>query len=167
MSQTLKWNLQPLLLKQAQLDHYIHTKKALNYQQTFVERLLALVVELNELANETKCFKYWSANKQINVDHILEEYVDGLHFLLSLMLYYELDPELTIAPTPKSDDQVLSQVFLELNQTFWQTAQKNTFLTWFTKYLTLAFQLGFDQVQVETIYQKKWAINLARQDNGY
>lgn len=38
---------------------------------------LELCIEIGELANETKCFKYWSIKKG-NKEEILEEYADCL-----------------------------------------------------------------------------------------
>lgn len=55
-----------------------------SYESTSEKRLLALLVELHELANETKCFKFWSVNPNGKKDKILMEYVDVLHFTLSI-----------------------------------------------------------------------------------
>ena len=38
---------------------------------------LELLVEIGELANETRYFKYWS-NKEVNLDLVKEEYADRL-----------------------------------------------------------------------------------------
>ncbi len=42
---------------------------------------LELSVEIGELANETKCFKFWS-NKKPNKSKVLEEYIDCLFMIL-------------------------------------------------------------------------------------
>ncbi len=49
-----------------------------------LKRDLALTIELAELANETRCFKYWSSKGPSEREVILEEFVDSIHFLLSL-----------------------------------------------------------------------------------
>jgi dimeric dUTPase (all-alpha-NTP-PPase superfamily) len=44
--------------QQAELDKGIFLKHNTNYSNTFQERKLATLVELGELANEVKSFKY-------------------------------------------------------------------------------------------------------------
>ena len=69
---------------QAELDQYIGKSKKIKMEDYKLERVLALQVEFNELLNEVPfLFKYWS-NKKMNRDRALEEFVDGLHFLLSI-----------------------------------------------------------------------------------
>lgn len=48
------------------------------------ERILALSVEVGELANATRCFKYWSLKDSEPVERVLDEYADCLHFMLSI-----------------------------------------------------------------------------------
>ena len=75
-----------LLEKQRQLDEFI-TKKhdPLMKQRDFlVYRLLALQVEVSELANSTRSFKYWSDKGPESKERVIDEYADVLHFLLSI-----------------------------------------------------------------------------------
>lgn len=53
-----------------------------------VQRLLALQVEVSELANALKRdgFKYWTTKPAEPRDRLLDEYVDILHFFLSVGL---------------------------------------------------------------------------------
>lgn len=43
---------------------------------------LELLVEFGELANETRCFKFWSTKQSGNKEKILEEYIDCLFMIL-------------------------------------------------------------------------------------
>ncbi len=43
---------------------------------------LGLLVELGELANETRCFKYWSTKNAGDREKVLEEYIDCLFMTL-------------------------------------------------------------------------------------
>ncbi|KAB8126946.1 dUTPase [Gracilibacillus oryzae] len=71
---------------QAGLDHHIIENKELEGEYLLDKKMLALRVELGELANELpEVFKYWS-NKKNNYDNALEEYIDGLHLILSIGL---------------------------------------------------------------------------------
>lgn len=56
-------NLAPLLLKQRELDADINSRHNVTHESTKTERFLALLVEIGELANATRAFKYWSLKK--------------------------------------------------------------------------------------------------------
>lgn len=43
---------------------------------------LELLVEFGELANETRCFKFWSKRQKGEKEKILEEYIDCLFMIL-------------------------------------------------------------------------------------
>jgi len=53
-SKTLKY----LQAKQKELDDFIHGQNKLQLEKTFYLRKIALLVEIGELANELKSFKY-------------------------------------------------------------------------------------------------------------
>src|SRR5699024_12798011 len=72
---------------QQKLDDYISKNHQLDGENLLEERFLALLVETGELANETRCFKFWSKKEASTKEVILEEYVDNIHFLLSLGLH--------------------------------------------------------------------------------
>ena len=77
-------DLSILYKRQEELDDEIARNHNINYETTFARRFLALLVEFGELANETRCFKYWSNKKSSPKEVVSDEYSDGLHFLLSL-----------------------------------------------------------------------------------
>ena len=55
------------------------------YQKALLaKRLLALQVEVSELANATKCFKYWSTKPSESQERLLDEFADILHFVFSV-----------------------------------------------------------------------------------
>ena len=51
---------------------------------------IELLVEIGELANETKCFKYWT-NKVPNKELVLLEYADCIMMILYFYGYYNLE----------------------------------------------------------------------------
>src|SRR5690625_6269037 len=73
-----------LFSMQETLDKHIIDNHQLQQKDLMEEKYLALLVELGELANETRCFKFWSTKPASARKKILEEYVDGVHFILSL-----------------------------------------------------------------------------------
>lgn len=81
-------NIKELLDKQKELDLYIAKEKNLRdpYDTKWLEsRKLALLVEVAELANATRCFKYWSNKGPESKERMLDESANCLHFCLSLM----------------------------------------------------------------------------------
>ena len=63
--------------------------KKYNDKDIFKKNCLVLIVEISELANETKCFKYWSIKKP-SKEKVLEEYADCIIMILSFYTYYNL-----------------------------------------------------------------------------
>lgn len=77
-------NLVKMLDMQKELDNYT-LKRSNIIEYPLYQVKLALRVELGELAQEWKEFKYWKKSKgYIDLEKILEEYIDVLHFALSI-----------------------------------------------------------------------------------
>lgn len=72
-------NFKKLFNMQQQLDNRIKEEHNIHTESLFDRKILALQVELGELANETRCFKFWSKKPSAQWNIILEEYVDGIH----------------------------------------------------------------------------------------
>src|SRR5690625_840666 len=118
-------NLEKLFKIQAELDKRIVEKHGLQNEDLLDKKILALQVELGELANEWRGFKFWSKDQEpkttgmcwncveegegyfsgrewtgikeeciecggtgidTNENPLLEEYVDCLHFILTIGL---------------------------------------------------------------------------------
>ncbi len=70
-----------LFKMQKELDLVIQEKHDVSFENTMTRRSLALFVEIGELANATRCFKYWSYKPSESKERVMDEYADGLHFL--------------------------------------------------------------------------------------
>jgi dimeric dUTPase (all-alpha-NTP-PPase superfamily) len=67
------------------LDDMFH-KLYDNYNHDIIEKnIVELLVEIGELANETRCFKYWSNKKPSEKNIIMDEYADC--FLMTLYFF--------------------------------------------------------------------------------
>ena len=53
-----------------------------NDKELIRKNRLELLVEIGELANETRCFKYWSIRQTGEKEKVLEEYIDCLFMTL-------------------------------------------------------------------------------------
>lgn len=77
-----------LMAKQKEMDEHVLSvaRYPLDSKQRLVSTLLGLVVEVSELANATRCFKFWSRKGSAPWKEVREEYVDVLHLFLSVGL---------------------------------------------------------------------------------
>ncbi|RKQ29928.1 dUTP diphosphatase [Oceanobacillus halophilus] len=156
-----------LFTMQRQLDKYIEENHDLSNTNLFEHKYLALLVELGELANETRCFKFWSNKPRNESNIILEEYVDGIHFILSLGLEkgYRFKSK-KLDETTKTETEQFNEVF-DACTTFKKSASKENYESLFSTYLQLGQLLGFSELDIQNAYYKKNEINYERQDKGY
>lgn len=152
---------------QRQLDNYIESQHDLSGRDIFKEKSLALLVELGELANETRCFKFWSTKAKSKASVILEEYVDGIHFLLSLGLEKGLEYQGGNDTVPaESETDQFNRVF-DASVVFRAQPTKVNYITLFEYYVQLGELLGFSEKAIQRAYMKKNEINYERQNQGY
>lgn len=155
---------------QQELDARILSLHQESIETTFRKRILALLVELGELANETKCFKFWS-NKPANERAvILDEYVDGIHFLISLGNDLHIDFS-KIQYTMKEVNVSLSEQFLhcfgKITAFMDQNQDHLEFMAMLEEYFALGNVLGFTFDDVVAGYLQKNQKNHQRQDTNY
>ncbi|MGH4122771.1 MAG: dUTP diphosphatase [Clostridium sp.] len=160
-------NLQRLFQMQDALDKRIEAEHNLCGIPLLRKKILSLQVELGELANETRCFKFWSTKSPSNDDVILEEYVDCLHFILSIGIEKNFED---ITLKTKHITFELSEQFLNLYTNisdFITCSSLDSYLNIFQDFLSLGENLGFSKKDIENAYLYKNNINHERQDNGY
>ena len=127
-------------------------------------KLLALLVEIGELANETRCFKFWSNKGPSSKEKILEEGADVFHFLLSIGNEIHVKPSVEIIPIKKIS---LDAQFLALYDQARLANIKEQWEWTFNLYVGLMETLGFTWDEVEAAYMRKNAVNHHRQESGY
>ncbi|MGY6765708.1 dUTP diphosphatase [Faecalibacterium prausnitzii] len=166
-------NLNKLFELQAKLDKRIYKEHPPKEgEDRLAEKILALQVELGELANELpEVFKFWS-NKKNNYEKALEELVDCLHFILSIGL--ELD--FTAIDVWKVKEATTINQFIECFGTIYNMHfQKRVngevtiemYEHLFACFIGLGEMLGFTWDQVKQGYLAKNKINHQRQESGY
>ncbi|WP_374717104.1 dUTP diphosphatase [Geobacillus thermodenitrificans] len=201
-------NLQKLFELQRQLDEHIEKEHPRQEgEDRLAKKILALFVELGELANEHRGFKYWSNDQEprtggecscddgyidVYMGHgvveqdicprcegmgelpntLLEEYVDCLHFILSIGL--ELD--FTDIDVWKVKEATTTNQFIECFGTIYNMhfqkrvngeVPREMYEHLFACFIGLGEMLGFTWEQIEESYFEKNRINHERQNNGY
>lgn len=149
--------------------------------------ILALQVELGELANEWRGFKHWSTDREPRTKKMLGEYADCLAFTLEIGLCTYKDCETNIQINHEIYGEIelvqYGNVTKQFNKLFYhvgwlddsiydhefscleEVAGKYIFVVQLL--LGLGEMLGFTEQQIEQAYYEKHAINLLRQENGY
>ncbi len=163
-------NLAPLLAKQAQLDARINSEHHVTHVSTKDERFLALLVEIGELANATRVFKYWSLKPAEERTRLLDEYADGLHFFLSLALVFKLEVgEVNYPISGESKQEIIAlfkSVYLTINELM-LNEDKEHYFNALTTFLSLGSALSFTTQDIVNAYQDKLVVNYKRQDTKY
>jgi dimeric dUTPase (all-alpha-NTP-PPase superfamily) len=161
-------NIVKLFEMQKTLDSKIEKQHSLEHEPLLEKKILALLVEVGELANETRCFKFWSLKPPAEASVILEEYVDGVHFILSLGIEIGIaaNIEFELNESDKSLTAHFMQVYEKIAQ-FEKSRLEIHYLELFKQYLMLGQALGFSGEQVETAYVLKNEVNHDRQKQGY
>jgi dimeric dUTPase (all-alpha-NTP-PPase superfamily) len=161
--------LENLFRMQHGLDQYIEEKHKIQNVDLFDRKVLALLVELGELANETRCFKFWSIKPSSEKSVILEEFVDGIHFILSLGIecgFQNLDYTFEVKPSTESITEQFLLLYQQVSK-FKDSKSDLDFKTLLTSYLQLGVLLGITYEEMEKAYFTKNEVNYQRQQNNY
>lgn len=160
-------DFEPLFKKQLELDLDIQQRHNVTYPETLERRFLSLYVEIGELANATRCFKYWSNKGSEPRERVMDEYADGLHFLLSLGIALDIK---TKAFEQNDCDEDLSNLFVkmysvidELHNKKSEDAYQKTFET----FLLIASKLNMNKDDIFASYLLKLGENYHRQETNY
>lgn len=160
-------NFSKLFKLQENLDNRILQQRGLDNKSLTSKKILALQVEIAELANETRCFKFWSDKGPSNKSIILEEYVDCLHFILTLGLEKQFnDIEIETKELQYDITAQFLNLYVDIND-FIVSSSRDHYLTLFEDFLSLGKSLGFSIDEIEEAYIEKNSINHKRQIEGY
>ncbi|WP_110930929.1 dUTP diphosphatase [Paenibacillus bouchesdurhonensis] len=171
---------------QRELDERIIKQHGLEGQDLLPQKILALQVELGECANEWRGFKYWSKDQQpryiknsiafanpggpfeYTTYPLLEEYIDCLHFILSIGIEIGIDIYEFgfVAVVDATTTDTFLSVFEKISE-FSYTPDSWNYEGMFNSFAGLGKMLGFTWEQIEEAYMSKNSENHRRQDNGY
>ncbi|MBW0594836.1 dUTP diphosphatase [Mycoplasma anatis] len=164
-------NFTDIFNKQLELDREL-TQKALDLNPNFTKndlekrKLIALMVELGEFANEIETFKYWKKTRNLNRDFICEEFADLIHFLVSFGNDYNL-------PTTINSKIINNDINEQLIETFSAISQANNkinkekLLNIFELVLGLAELYGLEENEIAKWYEIKNKKNHERIKTNY
>jgi dimeric dUTPase (all-alpha-NTP-PPase superfamily) len=154
---------------QKQLDQFIESENHLENEELFERKVMALLVEIGELANETRCFKFWSKKPASDRDVILEEFVDGVHFILSIGIELGFNHQNLQILTSETKEN-LTTLFLDVYNRVCKLRMSKSirdFKILTEQFFQIGTKLGFSIEEVQQAYLSKNEINYERQRQGY
>lgn len=180
-------NLSKLFEFQRKLDQHIIKEKGLEGQYLVPQKTLALQVELGELANEWRGFKFWSEEQEPRTEAVrkrtteegrllnqwesynpmLEEYVDCLHFILTIGLDSGTDMAIINSNIKGHDITTQFNDIFDAISRFSSNRELYLYFALLKLFIGLGEMLGFTWEQIENAYMEKNKINHKRQENGY
>lgn len=162
--------MKELQKKQNKLDVFICESNGIkDVGEIEFEKLTALDVELSELANEIKFFKYWKKDKYIDRSKVIEEACDCFHFILSLANDNEVNMQVMPYGTFTRDIGTLyryikatiwKDIYLDDN---WECGLKRILML----LVAMIEELDFIYADLIREYNRKYEINIKRQKEGY
>lgn len=130
------------------------------------KRMVALLVELGEFANEYSAFKYWKKNKTIIEEKLIEEFVDGIHFLSTMAIELGAISEIEAVVVNEDKSIQLLKTFEEITKLS-NDYSKKQLEKCYAYYLGIAKQLEITDKQIEDFYVEKNKTNFERIKNNY
>lgn len=162
-------NLAKLYEAQAKLDTDIVEKKGLQGRNLLPNKILALNVELGELAQEVQGeWKYWKEHTTRDDERVLDEFVDCLHFALSIGLDdTDIDEENLMVEIDDGSEEDTVNIFLDVINSANTYNDSWDYENMMCALFVLAHRLGFSNDQIEAAYFEKNRVNHERQESDY
>ena len=152
---------------QKKLDDTYQNKGFFDNEFVDQKRILALLVEIGEFANEYEPFKYWKKQSNFNKKLVLEEFVDGIHFFASIINKTNTNVQNVNSKIASNDKSIqLLHTFNAIINIFKKASSENV-LEAFSLYLGNAELLNIKFNEIQEAYIEKNKVNFERIKNGY
>ena len=161
-------NFKNIMRMQKALDASIEKVHNVDRTKIVYKKVAALLVELGEFANEYAPFKYWKKSKVVNHGDVVEEFVDGIHFFISLAYTAGCEDDLTIKA--KVIDQDLTKQLLATYEAIAKLGfnfNKEDLIKAFELYMGNAELLNLSDQEIEEFYDEKNRVNYERIATNY
>ena len=134
-------------------------------QEMCKKNKIELLVEIGELANETRCFKYWS-KKKVDMELVGLEYADCFIMCLCFFNYLNLSlDDVSLIPDDNLDTISLFAKLYSLASSFYYSESSDTIKLFFVYLLKLGYKLGFDDSKIIEVCLKKIKKDQERLEN--
>ncbi|WP_338969420.1 dUTP diphosphatase [Spiroplasma endosymbiont of Labia minor] len=155
--------------QQKKLDNYIEND--LNIDKTLLQtkRQIALFVEFGEFLNEVRSFKFWSKKLPSEKNIQLEEYIDGLHFIVSIgnNIHFNFSNFKYVEMTFEDNFDTATLKFLEIFVLFTKDNSLTNYQNLLNYFFAFANILKYSWKEIMNAYELKNQINYERKNNNY
>lgn len=148
-------NLEKFFNLQQNLDNQIMKVNVSSSQSLITKELLALQVNIGQLANETNCYKYWNSCNYFDKKAVLKHYVCCMHFIISLGVTKNYKDVGTI-PSMLSYDitEQFINLFIDIND-FIVSSSRDHYATLLEDFLNLGKLLNLTENEIENGFYNK------------
>ncbi len=154
--------------KQLDLDAFIKNNSNIKSEERYWEdRIIALLVELGEVSNEIRFFKYWSKKPSSEKEVIIDELVDCLHFAFSLGNTLGIKEWVFITDDMKRPMHLIYFDIIKKLHDLVNDKNERLFKSMLFNLVEIAWHLNYSMEDIEEAYNKKNAVNYERQNSGY
>lgn len=169
-----KEQLQEMIKLQGEMDNLALENNGIDLDTDLIqEKYIALKTELHEFINEVESFKFWKKHK--GKPNQLEEAIDTIHFILSLMIDFEYDIQEDLEITDKQleymQDKSMNELYIMtdalLVDTYMLYSWKETLGSILVGIMIMLNKLGYTGDDIFEKYKEKNAINIKRQKDNY
>jgi dimeric dUTPase (all-alpha-NTP-PPase superfamily) len=148
-------DLQNLFILQKSVDERFSDNSNNNKNSLLPEKILGLQVKISELARLTQCYKFWVKDCTVKRGTILEEFVYGIHYILSIGLdktYTDINLDFQTSQSDLTTQFI--NLYIDIND-FVVCPSIDNYKTLFENYLSLGFALGLKADEIENAYLQK------------
>ena len=141
-------DIDKIYAKEKIINEFFKKKYDYSNLDIFNKQVLELIVELSELAYETKCFKYWKNDKPSNAETIIAEYADCLMIILCFCDLANID----IKDLKEINEKDIVKQFIKLNNLASQITiqpNKTLILEILSNLLHVSRLLNFSEKEIE------------------
>lgn len=127
---------------------------------------IELLVEIGEMVNESRIFKYWS-DKKVNYEALLMEYADCLMMILYFFNYFDisLDEEFNDIEDLSILD-LIGKIY-QLSSNFYSDSNRELIKEIAVYFNDLGYKLGFNDDDIINTCLEKMKINFKRFEEGF
>ncbi len=164
----MKYDFTQQAIKQKELDDYIKNQiENLHEERYWEDRIIAFQVEISELLNEIRFFKFWSKKPESSKEVILNEFADCLHFALSLGNSLGIDEFIFGMGDMKRPIRFIYFDIVNKSMELIRNKDQRLFKSMMFNLFEIAWFMGYSNEDVKQAYEIKNKINYERQDEGY
>ncbi|MDD7796270.1 dUTP diphosphatase [Clostridium sp. 'White wine YQ'] len=148
-------NLQKFFNAQEEANNKLIINEKLSDYQLTARRFLALHTKISELANETKCFKFWKDSQEelISRENVMVKYIKCLSCILNIGLdkkYTDLE-DIEIRPNDYCLSDQFLNILIDLNDLIISPSQDH-YKTLLEDFVSIGISLGYSEKIIEDMF---------------